>query len=61
VRLSVDTDRNKAGDVRALNSERAEAWIQAGWAEYAERPRARIKSKSLTEEKENGSNNGTKT
>jgi len=54
VRLLVDTGRNKAGDVRKLNSERAEAWIQAGWAEYVEKPKAsRMKSETnLTKEKE---------
>ena len=31
VRLLVDTGRNKAGDVRKLNPERAEAWVKAGW------------------------------
>jgi len=62
VRLLVDTGRNKAGDVRKLNSERAEAWVQAGWAEYVERPRTRTKyEKNLTEEKQNESDNGTKT
>jgi len=61
VRLLVDTGRNKAGDVRELNPERAEAWIKAGWAEYTERSRTRMKSENLTEEKENGSDNGTET
>jgi len=54
VRLLVDTGRNKAGDVRKLNSERAEAWVQAGWAEYVEKRKAsRMKYETnLTEEKE---------
>lgn len=53
VRLLVDTGRNKTGDVRKLNSERAEAWVQAGWAEYVERPRTRMKyENNLTKEKE---------
>ena len=54
VRLLVDTGRNKAGDVRKLNSERAEAWVKAGWAEYVEKFKAsRMKyEKNLTEEKE---------
>ena len=53
VRLLVDTGRNKAGDVRELNPERAEAWIKAGWAEYVEKFKpSRMKSENLTEEKE---------
>ena len=53
VRLLVDTGRNKAGDIRKLNSERAEAWIRAGWAEYVEKFKAsRMKYENLTKEKE---------
>ena len=53
VRLLVDTGRNKTGDVRDLNPERAEAWVKAGWAEYVEKFKpSRTKYENLTEEKE---------
>ena len=36
VKMIVDTSSNKAGDIRELNAERAQAWVEAGWAEYVE-------------------------
>ncbi|HUU99481.1 MAG TPA: hypothetical protein VMW32_00825 [Bacteroidales bacterium] len=37
VKMIVDTDSNKIGDIRKLNPERAGAWVNAGWAEYVEK------------------------
>ena len=37
VKMVVDTNNNKIGDIRKLNPERAGAWVNAGWAEYVEK------------------------
>ena len=37
VKMIVDTNNNRIGDIRELNSERAGAWVNAGWAEYVKK------------------------
>lgn len=36
IKMIVDTSTNRTGDIRELNSERAQAWVGAGWAVYVE-------------------------